>query len=136
MFSFPIFAVYVAIRNVLKGILVGYSNEQKAYLVLVNKVVLKARSVYFNETEFQMKSNSEQQGEDFSNEQAIKSFHKTIDDILLEEFANDMDEVGIETSGREVEGQGSDSELETDEDTEEELPPPSCCRYCRGRSDC
>ena len=51
-------------------------------------------------------------------------FHKCIDDIRLEDFANEMDEVGIETSGREVEGQGSDSELETDEDTDDDLLPP------------
>jgi hypothetical protein len=52
-------------KKCVKGILVGYSDEQKAYLILVGKVVVKARSVYFNETEFQMKSGADKQGEDF-----------------------------------------------------------------------
>ena len=99
-------------KKCLKGIFMGYCEEQKAYKILVNNKILEARSVYFNETEFQMRKLSDYETEDHADEQLMRSFKRSLDDILLEEFACEQDKAVVEREDRKVDGQGSGSDEE------------------------
>ena len=99
-------------RKCLKGIFMGYCEEQKAYKVLYNNKIIEARSVYFNETEFQMRKSSDYETNDHADEQLMRSFKRSLDDILLEELACEHNESGLEIEGRNVDKQGSGSEQE------------------------
>ena len=56
-----------------------------------------------------MRKSTDYEAEDHADEQLMRSFRKSLDDILLEELVCEHDESGLEVEGRNVDGQGSDS---------------------------
>ena len=59
--------------------------------------------------------------EERAEEQLMKSFRKSIDDILLEEFACGEGEIGMEPETSAVQGQGSGDEEEVEKEVRETL---------------
>jgi hypothetical protein len=103
----------------VKGVFMGYVEENKAYKILVDNEIVVARSVYFNETEFPMRmSENEKSGREIAKENLMTNKHRAVDDIILEEFAGLRDDDVTETDGRHVIGQGSDDESDSDEEVE------------------
>ena len=59
-----------------------------------------------------MRKSSDYETDDHADEQLMRSFKRSLDDILLEELVCEHDESGLEIEGRNVDGQGSGSEQE------------------------
>ena len=103
----------------VKGVFMGYVEENKAYKILVDNEIVVARSGYFNETEFPMRmSENEKSGREIAKENLMTNKHRAVDDIILEEFAGLRDDDVTEMDGRHVIGQGSDDESDSDEEVE------------------
>ena len=97
-----------------QGVFMGYVEEHKVYRVLVRNEIIIARSVYFNETEFPMRVSDNVKGRrEIARGNLMANRRRTVDDIILEEFASLRDDDVTDMDGRHVIGQVSDDEGET-----------------------